>query len=29
MSNLKTWNKFGKPGKIFEKISGNPEMSLS
>ena len=25
---LETWKKFGKPGKIFEKTSGNPELKL-
>ena len=24
MFTFKTWKKFGKPGKIFEKTSGNP-----
>ena len=25
---FKTWKKFGKPGKNFEKMSGNPEIIL-
>ena len=29
MCTLKTWNKFGKPGKKFEKMSGNPENSFT